>query len=85
MITQNVRRISGFDTFMLGTALADYREFDFDNDPHGERDFGYLKLWGQNLVWMIDYYDKSLKFGSPDPADPRITRRALTVMLMTEW
>ena len=29
---------------------------------------------------MIDYYDRSLEFHSPDPADPSVTIRVLTIM-----
>lgn len=85
MITQNVRRITGFDPNVLASALANYEGFDADNDPHGERDFGDLTLWGWDLIWKIDYYDAALKYGSDDPADPQKTRRVLTVMLASDW
>jgi len=85
MITQGVRRITGFDPAVLAKALADYSGFDADGDPHGERDLGDLTLWGWDLLWKIDYYDLALKFGSEDPADPAITRRVLTVLLASEW
>lgn len=85
MITQGVRRITGFDPAVLAQALANYSGFDADNDPHGERDFGDLVLWGWDLLWKIDYYDPALTFGSEDPADPQKTRRVLTVMLASDW
>jgi hypothetical protein len=85
MITQNVQRVTGFDGAALAAALANYDGFDPDNDPHGERDFGDLTLWGYDLIWKVDYYDKDLKYGSNDPADPQVTHRVLTVMLATDW
>lgn len=85
MITANVRRITGFDPVELANALAEYNGFDTDNDPHGERDFGDLTLWGWDLLWKIDYYDPAMKFGSEDPADPQKTCRILTVMLASDW
>lgn len=85
MITQGVRRITGFDPAVLAKALAEYSGFDADNDPHGERDFGDLTLWGWDLLWKVEYYDLALKFGSEDPADPATTRRVLTVLLASEW
>ena len=85
MITQNVRRLAGYDAEALAAALANYDEFDCDNDPHGERDFGDLTLFGTDLLWKVDYYDLDLKFGSDDPADPGVTHRVLTVLLASEW
>jgi len=41
-----------------------------DNDPHGEHDFGSFELAGNKFFWKIDYYDRRLKWGSEDPADP---------------
>ncbi|RXZ64236.1 DUF3768 domain-containing protein [Pelagerythrobacter rhizovicinus] len=85
MVTQGVLGITGYNLQMLTEALAAYNSFDADNDPHGERDFGDLKLWGTDLLWKIDYYDRDLKYGSDDPADPSRTARVLTVMTATEW
>ena len=85
MVTQGVASLPGFDAAALAAALAGYDGFDPDNDPHGERDFGDLALWGTDLLWKIDYYDAELKFGSDDPANSSITRRVLTVMTATDW
>lgn len=85
MVTQNLRRVTGFDAAVLATALANYDGFDADNDPHGERDFGDITLWGYDIIFKIDYYDSDLKFGSDDPANSGITRRVLTVMLASDW
>lgn len=85
MITQGVRRITGFDAMVLAAALANYADFDTDNDPHGERDFGDLTLWGHNLLFKVDYFEKTLEFGSDDAADPNVTSRVLTIMLASDW
>ncbi len=85
MITHGVQRITGFDAVALAAALANYDEFDSDNDPHGERDFFDLTLFGSDLLVKIDYYDKTLEFGSEDPANSEITHRVLTVLLSSEW
>lgn len=85
MVTRGVLAVTGYDPAELAKALASYDAFDPDNDPHGERDFGDLTLWGTDLLWKIDYYDPELKFGSNDPSDPEITRRVLTVMTANEW
>lgn len=85
MVTVGVRRLDAFNATMLASALATYDAFDVDNDPHGERDFGDLEIFGADLLWKIDYYDNQLEYGSPDPADVAVTRRVLTVMLAAEY
>lgn len=60
-------------------------QFDRDNDPYGERDFGSISLGDQKIFWKIDYYAPDMVHGSEDPADPEITRRVLTVMLADEY
>lgn len=85
VITKGVMRLWGFDAANLREALASYDGFDAGNDPHGERDFGDLDLFNAELLWKIDYYDTSLKFGSEDPADASVTSRVLTVLLASEW
>ena len=57
----------------------------FDNDPHGERDFGSFVICGEHLFWKIDYYDQDLRFGSEDPSDTAVTRRIMTIMLASEY
>ncbi|GEO01711.1 hypothetical protein NSE01_35430 [Novosphingobium sediminis] len=85
LITTNLTRITGFDATVLTKALAECGGFDASNNPHGERDFGDLTLWGYDLIWKIDYYDTELQFGSDDPTDPDVTHRVLTVMLASDW
>ncbi len=85
MVTQGVISLPGFDAGVLAASLAVYDAFDPDNDPHGERDFGDLTLFGTSLLWKIDYYDANLEFGSDDPANSSVTQRVLTVMRADEW
>ncbi len=85
MVTRGVKALPGFEVTNLLAALAGFDAFDVDNDPHGERDFGDLELFGASLLWKIDYYSKDLRFGADDPADPSATERVLTAMLPEEW
>ena len=65
--------------------LQTYDQFNQDNDPYGEHDFGVLEYEGETLFWKIDYYDQNLEYGSEDPADPAKTCRVLTLMLASEY
>src|SRR5262249_20996885 len=61
-----------------------FSDFNPDNDPHGEHDFGSFEVAGQKFFWKIDYYDRCLRFGSKDPADPSKTNHVLTIRLADE-
>ena len=56
-----------------------------ENDPWGERNFGALDHQGDRYFWKIDYYALDNETLSPDPADPSVTRRVLTVMRADEY
>jgi Protein of unknown function (DUF3768) len=62
-----------------------FTDFTTDNDPYGEHDFGSFELAGRKCFWKIDYYDKSMTYGSHDPTDPEQTTRVLTVMLAEDY
>jgi hypothetical protein len=66
-------------------AVNEFDAFTTDNDPHGEHDFGAVEIGGQTIFWKIDYYDKALEHGSPDPSDPNVTTRVMTIMLASEY
>jgi hypothetical protein len=65
--------------------VMEFDDFNADNDPHGEHDFGSFELEGEKVFWKIDYYDQKAEFGSEDPTDPKKTLRVLTVMLAEEY
>ena len=65
--------------------VAEFNDFDNDNNPWGEHDFGSFELAGQTLFWKLDYYDRDMKYGSEDPADPEKTTRVLTLMLAEDY
>jgi Protein of unknown function (DUF3768) len=55
------------------------------NDPHGEHDFGAFEFDGTPVMFKIDYYDKGLTHHSPDPSDPSVTERVITILLDDEY
>ena len=60
-------------------AVRRYDQFDEGIDPYGEHDMGRFTVGGDDYYWKIDYYDRNLEFHSPDPADPSVTVRVLTI------
>ena len=65
--------------------IAVYDAFCHDNDPYGEHDFGAFEVDRKTIFFKIDYYDKALAGHSPDPADPSVTERVITIMLAEEY
>ena len=62
-----------------------FSDFHPGNDPHHERDFGQFTHGEVGVMWKIDYYDKALTAHSPDPSDPSVTERVITIMLAEEY
>jgi Protein of unknown function (DUF3768) len=65
--------------------IRSFDDFNEDNDPHGEHDFGLIEDGDVRYFWKIDYYDTDMELMSPDPADSSVTTRVLTVMLWDEY
>jgi hypothetical protein len=65
--------------------VHEFADFNADNDPHGEHDFGSFEVAGEKFFWKIDCYDVDMINGSEDPADPEKTTRVLTIMLAGEY
>jgi hypothetical protein len=66
-------------------AIAEFKDFTADNDPWGEHDCAVLTVNGNRVIFKIDYLDRSRRIHSPDPADPKVTVRVMTVMLADEY
>jgi hypothetical protein len=65
--------------------IAVFDDFCHANDPHEEHDFGAFDVDGHTIMFRIDYYDRAMSRHSPDPADPSVTQRVITIMLAEEY
>jgi hypothetical protein len=65
--------------------VTTFNNFCAANDPHGEHDFGAFNFDGHEVFFKIDYLDRTLTYHSPDPADPAVTERVITLMLAEEY
>ena len=99
--TVGFRSLPDADQSQVRELIETFDAFDENNDPHGERDFGTIYQLGdgrwttertrvrdderERVFWKFDYYDRDLRFGSEDAANPTITRRVLTIMLADEY
>jgi Protein of unknown function (DUF3768) len=65
--------------------VRSFNDFNEDNDPYAEHDFGSVEFEGKEYFWKIDYYaDDSYEYGTEDPGSPS-TRRVMTVMHSSEY
>ena len=98
LATEGIRALPDADQARLRELVEIFDAFTPDNDPHGERDFGAIHqgvdgVWSVlrpvevavTVFWKIDAYDRELRFGSEDAADPAVTQRVLTIMLASEY
>lgn len=83
VITQGIAALDDLDAIIA--AVQSFDAFTPSNDPYGEHDFGSIEHDGQTVFWKFDYYDLDMLMHSPDPADPTVTCRVLTVMLADEY
>ena len=59
--------------------VRSFSDFSAQDDPYGEHNFGSVAVAGKTVNWMIDYYDAADEWASPDPANPDVTTRVLTI------
>ena len=85
VITTGVAALGDEAVARIVKTIAVYDDFCQANDPYEEHDFGALEVDGQVIFFKIDYYDKALAAHSPDPSDPAVTERVITIMLAEEY
>jgi hypothetical protein len=85
LITPGIAALGAEAVARIVKTITIYDDFCHANDPYEEHDFGSFEVDGQTIFFKIDYYDKALAFHSPDPADPSVTERVITIMLAEEY
>ena len=85
VVTRGIAALGTETKAAIYAAVQTFDRFTTDNDPHGEHDFGLIEIAGERIMFKIDYYDSSMTYLSPDPSDPQVTRRVLTILLASEY
>jgi hypothetical protein len=85
VITPGVAALGQQAVERIVKTIAVYDDFCHANDPHEEHDFGSFQADGQTIFFKIDYFDKTLMYHSPDPSDPAVTERVITILLADEY
>ena len=67
------------------TAVREFNDFNNDNDPHREHDFGQVIVNDVKYFWKIDYYDEHYEYGVDPYEDDEKVRRVLTIMRADEY
>jgi Protein of unknown function (DUF3768) len=85
IMTSGIQSLGAVAVGKLVQAIVAFDQFNGDNDPYSEHNFGSIDFEGHSIHWKIDYYDRSLEYGSEYPSNPDITTRVMTIMLAEEY
>ena len=85
MFTNGVACLDDITRAEVLKEVCEFNDFTEDNDPHQEHDFGSFIVGDELFYFKIDYYDNNLEYHSPDPSDPSVTCRVLTIMYAQEY
>jgi hypothetical protein len=85
LMTAGVAALGAEAVARIVKTIAVYDDFCHANDPYEEHDFGSFEAGGHTIFFKIDYYDSTLTVHSPDPSDPAVTNRVITIMLAEEY
>ena len=85
MLTRGIVALGPQKEAAILDAVRRFDTFTSANDSYEEHDLGLLEVGGERVMFKIDYYDRSMCLHSPDPSDPKVTTRVLTIMLADEY
>ncbi len=84
MMTANLQNTID-DTVGLLRAVAEFDQFNEQNDPYGEHDCFRFKFEDEWIIAKFDYYAPDMEHGSEDATDLTRTVRVLTIMLAIDY
>ena len=85
ILTEGIRNNTHDDITTIINKVRTFDDFNKDNNPYGEKDFGAFDFKGKKIFWKIDYYDREFLFLSPNASKPRLTNRVMTIMYADEY
>lgn len=85
MLTPGITELDEVTRAEIFRQVAEFRDFNEANDPHGEHDFVAFEFNGVQVFAKIDYYSLDLAAGSEDPSNPSRTTRVMTIMTADEY
>ena len=85
VLTDGIRANTNDDIATIINKVRTFDDFNEDNNPYGEKDFGAFDFKDKKIFWKIDYYDREFLFLSPNASKPRLTNRVMTIMYADEY
>ena len=85
LITRGVAELPIDKQLEIIEKVRNFNDFNKNNDPYNEHDFGAFDYKGRRIFWKIDYYDQEFLYISPDVSNTRVTNRVLTIMYAEEY
>ena len=66
--------------------VVQFTDFNANNDPHGEHDFGSFDHEGETIFFKVDVYENAeCVYGAEEPWNPDNSYRVITVLLASEY
>ena len=85
LLTESVAALPDMVKASALEKVAAFQEFNEENDPRHEHDYGSFDHCDREVWWKIDYFDVKLEYASPDPTDTLLTKRIMTIGLAQDW
>ena len=74
MLTAGINALGHSAANSIINLVRTFNDFNANNDPYAEHDFGSFMDGGLKVFWKIECYDRGLQFASPDPTNPDVAR-----------